>query len=386
MAESFATSATAVAREFVSQTYESTGIEVMYRDQISFEKTLQAMVLDGKEKLHVISDFDFTLTKYYQEDGDSRSASCHMVLEHSIGLLPDTYCTAAKALQLKYHPIEADMSMDMDVKFRHMEDWVNAHNELFLQSGLTQDIIVTAVDRALATGKFRMRDGMYNMLSMLEEHGIPVLIFSAGISNVLECAIQRTWVKGQNITVGTQIGHASGDHTDTDTTCTRSGSDLSLGHNNINVISNRCLFNAIDGSLQGFSSPVLHVYNKSCHAFLDTNPHFALIQQKEGAELGKGIEEQRTITAKESENISTKKTTAERCNVFLFGDSLGDLKMCHGIEERTKHLLKIGFLNDKKMIDSQLEVYLSDGNYDMVVFGDTGLDVHHHLLCKVLNI
>ena len=76
--------------------------------------------------------------------------------------------------------------MDPAVKFQHMEDWVNAHNELFMDSGLTEDIIKTAVSRALANGKFRVRQGLDEMMTFLTQEQIPLLIFSAGITNVLE--------------------------------------------------------------------------------------------------------------------------------------------------------------------------------------------------------
>lgn len=318
------------------------GCQVCYRNKVDFDAKLAAIIKGGKEKLHVISDFDFTLTKYYQEDGASRSASCHMVLEHSVGLLPESYCTKAKGLQQKYHPIEVDPDMDPAVKFAHMEDWVNSHNALFMESGLTESIIVTAVSRALDTGKFRMRNGLSKLFATLEMHRVPLLIFSAGISNVLEAAIQNT-----------QKEKGAG-------ASSAGAFKLPDLPTNMNVISNRCLFNSADGSLEGFTQPVLHVYNKSCHAFLDTSPHFRLIE-----EPGKPA----------------------RSNVLLFGDSLGDIKMSQGIEGKTENLLKIGFVNDKNIDigSSQLDTYLLEQNYDLVVFGDPGLDVQQYLIDTVLT-
>ncbi len=319
------------------------GCEVIYRNKTEFDLKHAAMVRDGRDGLQVISDFDFTLTRYYQADGESRSASCHMVLEHSTGLLPENYLIAAKELQLYYYPIEQDPTMDPDIKFQHMEDWVNKHNVLFMDCGLTEDIIQTAVVRAYDTGKFRLRDGLEHMISMLYDANVPLLIFSAGITNVLEFALQS----------------ALAPTTSDGTKC------IEPLPSNINIISNRCLFETtstdnddgatttnVSGALIGFSTPVLHVYNKSCHAFRDTNPHFP--------------------------------KSIHRKNVLLFGDSLGDIKMSQGYEDNINNIIKIGFINDKIKANEQLNTYLLESNYDMVIMGDPSLDVHQHLLERIL--
>jgi HAD superfamily hydrolase (TIGR01544 family) len=355
---------------------ELAGCEVVYRDKETFERTLRAIVSDGQDKLHVISDFDFTLTRYYQADGISRSASCHMVLESSTGLLPEAYTVSAKALQHKYHPIEADMTMDPEVKFRHMEDWVNAHNKLFMESGVTQHIIVTAVDRSLSSGRFRMREGAYDLLSTLERHGIPLLIFSAGISNVLECAIERTF---------------SSNSTSTSSSSGSVGAVSAALPSNISVISNRCLFDSADGSLQGFSAPVLHVYNKSCHAFLSSNPHFERIRGRKASDEEEEDAETAGALATAHDDGSCRpqqqrqRQLPERRNVFLFGDSLGDIKMSQGLEDRIDNIIKIAFLNDRDRAAGQLDSYLQAGNFDLVVYGDESLNVHRLLLSMVLS-
>jgi cytosolic 5'-nucleotidase 3 len=307
---------------------ELQGCQVLYRNKDEFNAKHAAMVAAGKNKLQVISDFDFTLTRYYQADGVSRSASCHMVLEHSTGLLPDTYCTAAKELQMFYYPIEQDPVMDADVKFAHMEDWVGKHNKLFMEVGLTEDIVQTSVLRALDNGKFRLRGGVEELLSTLEEHAVPLLIFSAGIENVLEFALQSA------------LSPATSDGV----ICMKPLPE------NLNIISNRVLFD--NGLITGFTEPVLHVYNKSCHAWLKRNAHFTVADG--------------------------------RRNVLLFGDSLGDIKMSQGYEDQIDNIIRVGFLNDRTKADSQLDTYLLESNYDMVIVGDPGVEVHQHLLEKIL--
>ncbi len=295
------------------------GTRVLYKDGNRFRSMMERYVADGKEKLAVISDFDFTLTKYYQADGSSRSCSCHMVLEHSTGLMPESYLTKAKALQQKYHPIELDPDIDKDVKYGHMEDWVNAHNELFRESGLKQSTITTAVINAMKSKSFNMREGLASMVEHLSSNNVPLLIFSAGIANVLEHAFHVTLEQ---------------------TTLPK----------NMQIISNRCLFDETDGSLVDFSQPVLHVYNKSCVAFLD-NPFF---QQIDG-----------------------------RQNFMLFGDGMGDLKMSQGIDVPADNILKVGFMNDESKLSLLLPTYFAEDAYDVIVLGDSGLNFHNYWIQQI---
>ena len=295
------------------------GIRVLYKDGDRFREIMDIFVSEGKSNLVVISDFDFTLTKYYQQDKETRSCSCHMVLEHSTGLMPESYLTQAKALQQKYHPIEIDPDMDMDVKYRHMEDWVNAHNQLFRESGLKQSTITTAVVNAMESKSFNMRDELASLVSKLTSSNVPLLIFSAGIANVLEHAFKIT-LDAENLP------------------------------SNMQVISNRCIFDENDGSLKDFSQPVLHVYNKSCTAFLD-HPFFEQID--------------------------------DRANFLLFGDGLGDLKMSQGLNILTDQILKFGFVNDESKLGEVLPRFFAEDAYDVIILGDPGLQFHNHWLEKI---
>ncbi|CAM9998962.1 unnamed protein product [Sphacelaria rigidula] len=59
---------------------------------------------------------------------------------------------------------------------------------------------------------------------------------------------------------------------------------------------------------------------------------------------------------------------ANRHNVLLMGDSLGDPNMSKGIG--AEETLKIGFLNDK--VEERMDDYLAA--YDAVILGDGGFD------------
>ena len=312
---------------------ELCGLRVVYRDsKEGFNGKLEAFKAAGKKKLQVISDFDFTLSRYFQKDGESRSSSCHMVLERYKGL-PSNYQTKAQALQEHYHPIEMDMSLPKEEKYQHMARWANSANGLLKEGGLTKDILKDAVTEAMNSGRFSGRDGLKDLIELLIENQIPLLLFSAGIANVLEHCILRTL-------------HPDAGENELERM------NLTTLYDKVNVISNRALWDE-NGNLVEFSQPVLHVLNKSCTDFIETNPHFKL--------------------------------AADCTKLFLFGDSLGDLKMSIGLDHLQKEdILRIGFLNAKEYEDL-LPIYLAEDAYDLVILDDPSVAVQQHLIQTVLD-
>ncbi|KAA0203427.1 hypothetical protein HAZT_HAZT006261 [Hyalella azteca] len=69
------------------------------------------------------------------------------------------------------------------------------------------------------------------------------------------------------------------------------------------------------------------------------------------------------------------KNMSGRNNVILLGDSLGDIKMAHGVPDPGA-ILKIGFLNDKGSLLPQVEERLSsyEEAFDVVLIDDQTMD------------
>jgi cytosolic 5'-nucleotidase 3 len=68
-------------------------------------------------------------------------------------------------------------------------------------------------------------------------------------------------------------------------------------------------------------------------------------------------------------------TIADRCNVILLGDTLGDVGMTGGMKN-LKHILKIGYLNHST--DQKLQVYKHV--YDIVICDDQTFDLPNEIL------
>ncbi len=88
------------------------------------------------------------------------------------------------------------------------------------------------------------------------------------------------------------------------------------------------------GELTGFDGDLIHVFNKNENAVHDSE-YFRRLQG--------------------------------RSNVLLMGDSLGDLNMADGAD--AKHLLKIGFLNDKVYRTLCFSTLIVESSYSEIFVG-----------------
>ena len=283
----------------------------LFRDVEEFKRKLTKVIVDGPENLFCISDFDFTLSKYFRPDGTTRADSCHASLENA-PMLDATYTTAAKALQAHYYPLEIDSTISEPDRFRYMEEWVEKHNALLVQSRITPRSIRQVVSKALDDNRLVLRRGLEQLVSILGEQNIPLLIFSAGIADVVEVAVTKTLGVDQ----------------------------LPAG---VAVISNKMIFQDSadeDSPLVDWSRPFLHVLNKRALEFLN-HDFFKAVK------------------------------SSERRNLLLFGDSPGDPRMSIGVEEDfCETVIKVGFLNVS--VEERKAEFLK--SYDVAFVGDPELD------------
>lgn len=287
------------------------GTRVVMRDRAAVQRKIKQFQQDGKKKISVISDFDFTMSKFHVQS-NQRGASCFKVLEDCDFLGLD-YKVNAQAIQRHYYPLEVDPTLDEDQRVFYMIEWVTKAVELLREHKLTSHIIEQSVKDALDTDRFELRPKLLDFLTFSNERGVPVLIFSAGIADVLEDLIKYF---------------------------------LPIeAYPDLYIISNRCIFDEETKELKDMVQPLIHVFNKKSAAFLHT-PFF------------------------------NRPDRHERRNVLLLGDSLGDVSMTEGMEEKAEEkILKIGFLSDRL---ERLPSYLD--SFDIVLLDDPGFDVPYGIL------
>ncbi|MCE3050710.1 hypothetical protein HAX54_047927 [Datura stramonium] len=252
---------------------------VVVDDSNLLQKKISAIRLGGPAKLQVIADFDATLTKYWI-DG-CRGQSSHSVLQQEDPEFDDK----RQKLYEYYHPLEFDPAIPLDEKTKLMEEWWGKTHALLIEGGVTY----SAIQNSVAKATIAFRDGVIELFELLEEKGVPVLIFSAGLADIIEEVLK-------------QKVHRS--------------------FKNVRIVSNRMVFDE-NGHLQSFKGKTIHVLNKNEHA-LDM-----------AAPLHDHCDD---VNGLDDEKSALKKRT----NVLLLGDHIGDLGMSNGLDYETR--ISVGFL------------------------------------------
>ncbi len=162
------------------------------KNEKELNKKINKFKEDGLKKFHVVSDFDKTLTKCFNE-GKKIPSTIALIREG--GYLKDDYPKKAFSLFDKYHPIEIDDSISYDYKYEKMKEWWETHEKLLVKSGMHKDV----VDDIIKKYPKVLRDGIKEFLEFLKNKNIPLLIFSSGIGNMIEGYLKKENLLTQNI-------------------------------------------------------------------------------------------------------------------------------------------------------------------------------------------
>lgn len=146
--------------------------KIIISNKERLENVKKAMEKDGASKLHVLTDFDRTLTTAFM-DGKS-VPSLISILRDGDYLTPD-YAEKAHALFNKYHPIEIDPDVPFEKKWAAMDEWWRKHFKLLIESGFERSDLV----KAAVLGKVLLREGFNEIADFLDSRNIPLVIMSS---------------------------------------------------------------------------------------------------------------------------------------------------------------------------------------------------------------
>ncbi|KAL5733738.1 hypothetical protein ACOSQ2_033430 [Xanthoceras sorbifolium] len=270
-------------------------------DPNSLQNKISAIRMAGPSKLQVIADFDATLTQYWINK--SRGQSSHGLLQQG----NPEYDAKRQALFEYYHPLEFSPTIPIEEKTKLMEEWWGKTHNLLIEGGLTYD----AIKKSVANAFIAFREGVAELFEFLEEKDIPVLIFSAGLADIIEEVLRQK---------------------------------LNKCFKNVKIVSNQMVFNN-DGCLVSFRGKTIHCLNKNEHALDMAAPLHDQLGNTDG---------------QIDDNVSVK----NRTNVLLLGDHFGDLGMSDGLNYETR--ISVGFLNDN--IENNLDSYRKA--FDIVYLDD----------------
>uniref|UniRef100_A0A671EGL0 5'-nucleotidase, cytosolic IIIB n=1 Tax=Rhinolophus ferrumequinum TaxID=59479 RepID=A0A671EGL0_RHIFE len=140
----------------------------------------------------VISDFDRTLSRFAYNG--KQCPSSHNILDNS-KVISEECQPELKALHKHYYPIEIDPRRTIEEKLPDMVEWWTKAHDLLCQQKIQKFQIAEVVRESNAM----LREGYKTFFDTLYQNSIPLLIFSAGIGDILEEIIRQKKVLHPNI-------------------------------------------------------------------------------------------------------------------------------------------------------------------------------------------
>ncbi len=170
--------------------------KIIISDKNKYEEIIGNISAWGFSNLHILSDFDKTLTKEFI-DWEKRPSLISILRRQNI--LWEDYSKKAYELFDFYNPIEIDPNIDIEEKKRQMTIWWERHFDLLVYSWLKRQDI----DKAINSWIIRLRKGVNDFLSKMKIENVPVIIISANAlwsdSNYL--FLEQNWVNFDNIEI-----------------------------------------------------------------------------------------------------------------------------------------------------------------------------------------
>lgn len=228
--------------------------KVHIKDPEGYSLKLKNIKESGAKNLHIVTDFDRTLTTF-NEDGAPGSTSWSIFTQ----TLPASYIQSRNELFEYYRPIELDTSLDTLFRSQKMQEWWIKHLNLLIENKLTKYIVEDIAKKA----KIKLRDGTKELFEFASTNDIPLLIFSAGIGDI--------------------VHHVLNGYLDTQ---------------NVHIISNFFTYSN-DEYITGFRDDVIHSLNKDERS-IQNQPYFNSVTDRKNcillgdtltdADMTKGIE------------------------------------------------------------------------------------------------
>lgn len=210
----------------------------------ALENSKKLIAKAGAKNLHILADFDRTLTKAFV-DGKN-TPSLISVLRDNNFLTPD-YAEKANSLYAKYHPIEIDPKIFLEEKKKAMKEWWQAHFDLLIKSKLNKQDL----KRVIELGKVQLRQGASDFFDFLHSQSIPLVIMSS--SGLGDEVIAMYLTKENRL------------------------------HKNIHIVSNSYEWDE-NGNAIGYKKPIIHAMNKDETAIQDF-PFFDEIKNRKNVLL-----------------------------------------------------------------------------------------------------
>jgi len=146
---------------------------LIYRNKQEFDEKLENMKLDWLSKLHILADFDNTLTKAFING--KRTPSLLSVLREKTEILWKEFATEDIKLFEKFHPIEINPNISQEEKNIEMTNWWKWSFELLIKYWFKKEDSKKVVD----LWNIKFRSWILEFFKFTNKENISLVIISA---------------------------------------------------------------------------------------------------------------------------------------------------------------------------------------------------------------
>lgn len=167
---------------------------IHYKNKEKFQKTLETLKSDWFEKLHILADFDRTMTKSFI-NGEKKPSIISVLRDE--WYLSEVYRKEAKDLYTFYSKFENDNSVSREEKSKYFYEWWRKHLKLLVDSWLSKKDIESVSN----SWNIQLRAWIKKFLGFLDEKNIPLVIMSANWlwKDSISLYLQAKWFLTKNI-------------------------------------------------------------------------------------------------------------------------------------------------------------------------------------------
>lgn len=148
-------------------------MKIIYSNKEESEKILENIKKNWVKKLHILTDFDNTLTKAFVDS--KRTPSLLAILRDHSEILWEQFAIEDTKLFEKFHPIEIDPNISQEEKNIEMTNWWTKSFELIIKYWFKKEDSEKLVE--LWNNIFR--EWVVDFLRKLKDNDIPIVIISA---------------------------------------------------------------------------------------------------------------------------------------------------------------------------------------------------------------
>lgn len=234
--------------------------EIIISNPAKFKEKKQKLILDGTKNIHIVSDFDKTLSKAFD-----RKKRIHTIIAQirEGKYLSEDYTKKAYELHAKYYPIEVNNTIPIEEKKQKMVEWWSTHINFIAANGMNKKIV-----NDIAENKIILRRGTIEFFKTLKNKKIPLLILSAALGDVIEKLLKVNRVN----------------------------------YNGIHIISNFFNFDK-KGTITGYKGKIVHSLNKNEFEIQNASFYKKIKERKNIILLGDTIDDLKMVEGTKYDEI-----------------------------------------------------------------------------------